>query len=136
MSSVRSQRIFFRCVGEALAPYQLLEAVLRFYIEVAHTKIQWLVAGKVPFHYLSSEYENMSLGRLISVYARHSDNTGLIERLKKATKARNYIAHRVFEHYWNHREKPRLAAKISRELKKLENNGHDLVEELLGSLRR
>ena len=136
MSSVRSQRIFFRRLGEALSPYQLLEAVLRFHIAMAQDKIQSLVAGRVPFHYSPSEYENLSLGRLINVYARHSDNPPLIERLRKAAAKRNYIAHRVVEEYMSHHEaKPRFAAGISRELKKLESDGQDLVEEALKELR-
>ena len=69
------------------------------------------------------------------MYKRHSDNKQLIERLKKAVKSRNYIAHQVVREYMRHREaKPRVVATISRELKKLEDDGQDLAEELLKEL--
>ncbi len=135
MSSVRSQRIFLRRVGEALASYQLVEAALKLYIEGVHLRIQRLVSRRVPFHYPPSEYENASLGRLIDVFQRHSDNKQLIQRLRKAVKTRNYVAHRVVEDYMHHREAtPRVAARISRDLKKLEDDGQCLGEELLKEL--
>ena len=136
MSSTRGQNIFFRRLGEALAPYQLLEEVLKFYIEAAQFRIERLVDGIVPFNYPLSEYENLPLGRLITVFERHSDNKQLIERLRKAVKGRNYIAHRAVAHYMDHREKkPRIAARSSKDLKKLETQGHDLVEELLKDVK-
>ena len=71
MSSLRSQRIFFRRVGEALSPYQLLEAFLKIYIQRAHLRIERFLVGKVPFHYPASEYENAPLERLITMFQRH-----------------------------------------------------------------
>jgi hypothetical protein len=135
MSSIRSQRIFLRRVGEALASYQLVEAVLKLYIEGVHLRIRRLVLGKVPFNYSPSEYENAPLEWLVKMFQRHSANKQLIERLRKAVKTRNYIAHRVVEDYMHHREgRPRIAARISRELKKLEDEGQGLAEELLKEL--
>jgi hypothetical protein len=136
MSSIRSRRIFFRRVGEALSPYQLLEALLKIYIARAHLKIERILAGRVPFHYPSSEYENAPLERLIAMFQRHSSTKRLINQLRDATKARNYLAHKVIEHYMDHHEKdPKAASRISRELKKIENDGYDLVEDLQKELR-
>jgi hypothetical protein len=137
MSSVRSQRIFFRRIGEALSPYQLLEAFLKIYIARAHLRIERLLVGKMPFHYPPAEYENAPLERLISMFQRHSDNKPLIERLRRATKARNYIAHRVIEDYMeHHKTRPRVACRISRDLKKLEDDGYELVEQVQTELRK
>jgi hypothetical protein len=137
LSSMRSQRILFRRFGEALSPYQLLEAFLKIYIARAHIRIERMVLGKVPFHYPSSEYENAPLERLITLFQRHSDNKALVERLRQATKTRNYIAHRVIEDYMGHHEKrPRVASRISRDLKKLEDDGYELVEQLQKELRK
>jgi hypothetical protein len=137
VSTVRSQRLFFRRVGEALSPYQLLEAFLKIYIARAHLRIQRLVLGKVPFNYPAEEYENAPLERLITVFRRHSDNDALVDRLRRATKSRNYVAHRVIEDYMDHHEsKPRTASRISRDLKKLEDEGYELVEDLQKELRK
>ncbi len=131
MSNTRSQYIFFRRVGQALAPYQLLETFLKIYIGRAHLRIEKILAGKIPFHYPHSEYENAPLERLVTMFQRHSNNKALIKRLRDATKTRNYIAHSVIERYMDHHERnPKLASKISRELTKLQNDGYDLVEAL------
>jgi hypothetical protein len=136
MSSIRSQRLFFRRVGEALSPYQLVEAFLKIYVARAHMKIKRILAGKVPFHYPSSEYENAPLERLISLFQRHSNNKPLITRLRGAIKTRNYIAHKVIEDYMDQHEKnPKIASGISRKLKKIENDGYELVEDLQKELR-
>jgi hypothetical protein len=50
MSNTRSQYIFFRRVGQALAPFQLLEAFLKIYIGRVHLRIKGILDGKVPFH--------------------------------------------------------------------------------------
>src|SRR4051794_2090943 len=125
MSSIRSQRLFFRRVGEALAPYQLVEALLKLYVERAHLKIERILASRVPFHYPAKEYENAPLDRLITLFQRHSNNKQLIARLRSATKTRNYIAHRAIEDYMDHREKnPKQATSISRQMKKSERDGY------------
>jgi hypothetical protein len=136
MSNTRSQYIFFRRVGQALAPYQLLEAFLKIYIGRAHLRIKGILDGEVPFHYPHSEYENAPLERLVTMFQRHSNNKALIKRLRAATKTRNYIAHSVIENYMEHHERnPKLASKISRDLTKLQNDGYDLVEALQKELR-
>jgi hypothetical protein len=129
MSNGRSQSIFFRRVGQALAPYQLLEAFLKIYIGRAHLRIKGILDGKVPFHYPHTEYENAPLERLVTMFQRHSNNKALIKRLRSATKTRNYIAHSVIEHYMEHHERnPKVASHISGKLTKLQNQGYDLVE--------
>lgn len=137
MSSLRSQRILFRRVGEALSPYQLLEAFLKIYIQRAHLRIERFLVGKVPFHYPASEYENAPLERLITMFQRHSDNKPLIHRLREATKTRNYIAHKVIEDYMEHHQaRPQVARRISGKLNKLKKDGYDLVEELQKEVRK
>ena len=136
MSSVRSQRLFFRRLGEALSPYQLIESFLKIYIERAHMKIERMLTGRVPFHYPASEYENAPLERLVTLFQRYSNNKGLVKRLRDATKTRNYIAHRVIADYMDHHERqPRIAQRISRELKKMEEEGYDLFEEVHDEMR-
>ena len=130
--SIRSQRLFFRRVGEALAPYQLVEALLKIYVARAHLKIRRILAGSVPFNFASSEYENAPLEQLIRLFQRHSNNKPLITRLQAAKKKRNYIAHKIIEDYMDHHEEnAKIARGISRKLKKIQNDGYDLVEDLL-----
>jgi hypothetical protein len=136
MSNLRGQRIFFRRVGEALAPYQLVEALLKIYVERAHMKIERILERRVPFHYPATEYENAPLDRLITLFQRYSDNKQLVVRLRGATKTRNYIAHRSIEEYMGHHLKnPKQATSISGKLKKAEADGYDLVEDFFKELR-
>ena len=120
---------FFRRIGLALGPYQLIEEYLKFYIEVAHTKIEKTLNGRIAFRYPRKEYENAPLERLITMFSRHSDNDDLVTRLRAALKDRNYIAHSSIGHY--RREKnPETAESILGQLQKLEDGGYDLIEDL------
>ena len=99
-------------------------------------RIRWILKKQIPFHYPRKEYENALLQRLITTFQRYTDNKALVERLRQAMKSRDYIAHRVIEDYMDHHEKdPKVARRISRELKKLEDDGYDLVEEVQKELR-
>jgi hypothetical protein len=124
--------VFLRQIGEALAPYQLIEELLKLYIEATHLKIQKTLIGKIPFRYPHSEYENAPLERLITMFSRHSDNEDLIKRLRSALKKRNYVAHTVVGHYMGHRKKdPTMTrSSILEDLTKIKGDGSDLVAEL------
>lgn len=99
-------------------------------------KIERILTRRIPFHYPKSEYENATLERLISLFQRHSNNKDLISALRAATKNRNYLAHRVIDHYLEHHEtNPKIAREISRKLRELQERGYDLVENMLKELR-
>jgi hypothetical protein len=99
-------------------------------------RIRWILKKQIPFHYPRTEYENAPLQRLITMFQRHTDNKALVARLREGMKSRDYIAHRVIEDYMAHHEKdPRVARRISRELKKLEDEGYDLIEEFEKEMR-
>jgi hypothetical protein len=129
------QRDFLRQIGEALSPYQLIEEMLKEYVEVAHFKIQRLLAGRVPFRYSSNDYENAALEWLIKMFKRHCDNDKLIERLKNALKKRNYVAHNAIGPYMKHRDDDD-PAKLFSNLKGIEEEGWALVEELWNEVNK
>jgi hypothetical protein len=126
---------FILRVGMALSPYQLIEEYLKFFIEVAHAKIQRLLLGRVPFRFPQKEYENAPLERLITMFARHCDNENLIARLRAAQKDRNYVAHKAIGHYMDHRDDDD-SVKMFWELKSIEAQGYNLVEELQKELEK
>ena len=79
----------------------------------------------------AQEFENAPLERLITMFGRHSDNDDLIKRLRAALKKRNYVAHNVIGRYMEHRDQnPAMAQSILDDLKKIEDDGYDLVEEV------
>ena len=114
-------------VGKALSPYQLIEEYLKFFIEVAHMKIQLLLVGRIPFRFPRKEYENAPLERLITMFARHCENNDLIDRLRAAQHDRNYVAHKAIGHYMQHRDDDD-SAKLHWGLKRIEEQGYNLVQ--------
>jgi hypothetical protein len=128
--------IFLRRIGEALSPYQLIEEYLKFYIESAHRRIALILRGRIPFRYPRKEYENAPLERLITMFSRHSDNEDLIKRLRDALTKRNYVAHNAINHYMEHHKDPAMAQSILDDLKKIENDGYDLVAQMHNELKK
>jgi|SRR6516225_3630824 len=122
---------FYRRIGLALSPYQLIEEQLKLYIEVAHFEILRLVADRIPFRCSRDDYENAALEWLIKMFKRHCDNDDLVKRLKAALKKRNYVAHNVVGRYMQHGKKdPTIAQSILADLEAIKEEGWDLVEQL------
>jgi hypothetical protein len=117
-------------LGAALSPYQLIEGILKEFIEVAHLNIELLVQGKIPFRFPRKEYENAPLEHLITMFARHCDNDDLIKRLRSALTDRNYVAHNAIAHFMTHRKKAKVAKNILAELEKIHDEGNALVEQV------
>jgi hypothetical protein len=131
-SDQHSYLVFLRQLGEALVPYQLIEELLKLYIEATHAKIQKTLIGKIPFRYPRSQYENAPLKHLIRMFSRHFDNDDLVKRLESAREKRNYVAHAVVGHYMGHRRKDSTMTRSSilKDLTKIKDEGQDLVTEL------
>jgi hypothetical protein len=125
---------FLHRIGLALSPYQLIEEILKIYIEVAHLKIQQRV-GKIPFRYPRHEYENAPLEHLIRMFKRYCDNDDFINRLQRAKNDRNYVAHKAITHYMEHHHDDD-SAKMYWELTRIEEQGYDLAEQLQKELAK
>lgn len=73
--------------------FQLIEMALKIYISKAIKIIKDKTSGTVPFKYTEKWVENDSLGKLIQKFEKLSDNSRLIEELKKIKPRRDAIAH-------------------------------------------
>lgn len=84
---------FFLRVAHALAGCQLVEQELKLYITEALLLVAKCVDGRLSFRMNGEDYEKDSLGGLIQVFEKLSDNGELVRQLKDFTRKRNTLSH-------------------------------------------
>jgi hypothetical protein len=94
---------YFLAVAEALAECQQVEFQLRFYIGNVITVRETKPSAPVPFKMteatfrraVSRHFKKAALGELIGYFEQLSDAPALVTRLRKFTRKRNRLAHRL-----------------------------------------
>ena len=86
---------FYLKVAHALSGCQLVEQELKLYITEALELVRECVGNKMPFKMKGEDYAKDSLGRLIDVFEKLSDNKGLVSDLRSFTEERNVLSHQA-----------------------------------------
>ena len=98
-------------VAELLFQSQMLEWMMRVYLsEVNRLADEAFGAKGIRFKSGVKHFEKHTLGRLVDLFAAHTDDDGLVQRLRDFTKHRNDAAHNYFVAGWIHRESPDVIA--------------------------
>lgn len=84
---------FFLAVAGALDRCQALELALKCHISATFAAARKYLDSRVIFKMDESDVEKKSLGQLIQLYAKMSDDEDLIKDLRKFTQDRNFLAH-------------------------------------------
>ena len=80
-------------VAYALQGCQLVEEALKLYIAEALELTQQGIGHKIPFKMKGKEYVQRSLGQLIDVFQKLSDDEALIKKLRDFKVKRNRLSH-------------------------------------------
>lgn len=81
-------------VHNALEKCQFVEETLRVYIELVIRIAKLELSPHFPVQFTTADLSKLSLGKLVNLYSRLSDNASLKSLLKNITEERNFIAHR------------------------------------------
>jgi hypothetical protein len=83
-------------VSTALARFQLVEIALQVHAQLMADLADGLVPTGYRFKRAKRPYETLGLRVLVDEFARHTDDTKLVGRLRGLVKKRNHCAHRAF----------------------------------------
>lgn len=97
MKSPGRKDAYLRRTAHVLGACQFVEFQLKSYIAEALELARKCVDERVPFKLEGRDYENESLGKLITLFKKLSDCPALIERLEKFSRERNFVAHRAIQ---------------------------------------
>lgn len=86
-------------LSKALAAFQLIESFLKLHIQYSLKLASVHLTGKMPFRFDGAEYEDAPLERLLIIFGKLTDNSGLVSKLEKLKEKRNYCAHRAIIDY-------------------------------------
>ena len=81
-------------VHAALEKCQFVEETLRVYINLTIEIAKIEMASFFPVRITTADLSKLSLGKLVGIYSRLSDNASLKSFLNNITTERNYVAHR------------------------------------------
>lgn len=98
MTTPKDKDDFFLKVAHALQGCQLVEQALKLYIAEALELTKQRVGHKIPFKMRGTDYANRSLGQLIVVFDKLSDDETLVKKLHAFTKKRNRLSHQGITH--------------------------------------
>ena len=82
-------------VSQALAGFQLVEEMLKGYLDKHFSTTRMLLRGAVHFEFSRRDYQEAPLGRLVNVFSKLCANEQLIRDLRAAVKDRDHLAHRA-----------------------------------------
>lgn len=80
-------------VTNALAGYQLLEALLKFYAETYYNAVRSILGDELFFDFHRKDIEDAPLGRLITGFSRMCANKKLVQDLRDLKSHRDQVAH-------------------------------------------
>ena len=81
-------------VLKLIALFQGLETALKFYIGANYHYINEKVGKEIVFKYSFDDLDNASLEKLLTIFAKFSDNSELQKRLNILKQWRNLVAHK------------------------------------------
>jgi hypothetical protein len=93
-------------ISELLYHSQMLEYLLRAYLsDLNEAADEWARQNRFRFRTRSDTLKRETLGRLVNLYALHSDVEWLVRDLKAFVSIRNSVAHTAFVWAFVHRDK-------------------------------
>ena len=79
----------------ALTGFQLVEDMLKGYLDSYFLTVRTLLSGRVEFGFTRQDYEDAPMGRLLQVFSKVCSNKELIKDLHKAKRDRDHLAHKA-----------------------------------------
>ncbi len=91
----QGRELYSRGATQALGGFQLIEELLKSYIDVHHQFARAFIGGRLHFDFARKDYENSALEKLVGVFSKICDNKDLVKELRSSIDRRNHLAHRA-----------------------------------------
>jgi hypothetical protein len=92
------QQRYVEAIGHALFAFQLIEEHLKERIAISYGYVALSVSDILPFKYEYADVQDASLERLLTIFAKFSENDELLKDLRRLPTNRNYCAHQGLLH--------------------------------------
>ena len=88
-------------VLNALGGYQLLEQLLKQYLEMYYETLQMIVGDRVAFKLSGKDFGNAPLGALQKAFSKTTHNSDLVAKIKALISHRDEVAHLALNCLWD-----------------------------------
>jgi uncharacterized protein YbcC (UPF0753/DUF2309 family) len=112
----RGQDLYENGVNKVLAGFQLIEELLKTYIEAHYEFVRAFLGDRLYFAFSRSDFQDAALGRLTEIFSKLCPNKGLVADLRAVKRRRDEIAHRALLKLYEHGISPSEYSKLIDEL--------------------
>lgn len=92
-----TQDLFSQTAASTMASFQLLEEALRMAITISSEFIKFRLRGQpVAYKFEQSDLKKSSLGQLVYIFRRLTNNKEIVKELDELLPLRNDVAHQAF----------------------------------------
>jgi hypothetical protein len=99
---MKTENEFFHKVALGIAGCQRVEQQLKLYINECYLFAKDCIGGRMAFHFSGVDVESLSLGRLIFIFQKYTNDTDLVKNLNVFTKERNFLSHTAITHCYDY----------------------------------
>jgi hypothetical protein len=110
------KQMYEKGVNQLLAGFQLIEDMLKSYLEAHFDLTRAFLAGRLHFEFRREDYQEAPLNRLMHVFSRLCANSQLVTELRAVIKRRNDVAHRALLKLFDNQLSPTDYAALINEL--------------------
>src|ERR1700743_3716543 len=89
------KRLYTDGVTQVLAGFQIIEDMLKSYLEVHFDLTRTILNGRLHFGFRREDYQDAALGRLAQVFSKLCSDKQLVADLRAVVERRDQIAHRA-----------------------------------------
>ncbi len=118
-------------VHGTLEKCQFVEETLRGYIRLVIDIVNKKVGDIFPVQFNEKDLSKLSLGRLVNIFSRLSDNSSLKSSLRKITPERNYVAHQSLLFTLGELNDPKHLSKTLLKMQGIKKHAKEVHEALL-----
>ena len=91
----RGKEIYREGANDVLAGFQIIEELLKNYLEFHFDLTRQILAGRVHFDFRRDDYQDAALGRLVQVFSKLCPDKQLISDLRSVVRRRDHFAHKA-----------------------------------------
>jgi hypothetical protein len=110
------KELYRKSVNQVLAGFQIVEEMLKTYIERHFDLTRSLINGRLHFEFCRQDYQEAALGRRIQVFSKLCANHQLVSDLRAAVEGRDHVAPRALLKLYESAISPEEYVQISHEL--------------------
>ena len=133
---MKLQEHYQTSVLNSLGGYQLLEQLLKQYLEMYYETVQMIVGDRLAFNLNGKDFSNAPLGALQKAFSKTTNNADLAKKIKALVSHRDHIAHLALNCLWDESTSTEKYTQMTEENLKVIREIREIHQAVLQEMRK